>query len=271
MKKLLIALLIAIMAAPAMAGVIVDANATDLEVTVSYDTNGLGKDIRAFGLDVTVDNGAKITAVTDLSLKSGNGYWVHPGSIVISGSSVTNEGTPVSPNSYPDTLGGLNTAGITIEMGSLYEGANTPSTTGSLLSFTVDLNGADDCNVVVALNSTRGGVVIDDLTAADAVLEGCKVTGGWYPPCWDYDTQCNGDTDNNVTVDIIDWPVFRDGFGLSLAGNGQAYVDQACADFNRDGAINISDWPIFRDNFGGTPAGGCTQGDFNNVFEFWTP
>jgi len=91
------------------------------------------------------------------------------------------------------------------------------------------------------------------------------LTGGEYPACWDYPTQCYGDADGSGSVDTPDWPVFRDGFSSSYPDT--FYINCACADFDRDGDIDSADWPEFRDWFSKQPPADCPQGDINGIFK----
>ena len=79
------------------------------------------------------------------------------------------------------------------------------------------------------------------------------VTG---PACWQYLTQCHGDSDDDGDVDTVDWPVFRDAFGY--AHPSAQY--HPCADLDHDGDVDTADWPEFRDNFGYTATADCTPG-----------
>jgi hypothetical protein len=216
-------------------GVIEDVNI--LYVGLNDDVNGLG-----FGIFP-----ASFARVIDPNLPDWNvaGY------------------SPVADSGDAGALGGLGTSGITIEMGALGEAAPT---SGTLIHIQV----SEGCNVCVWPNATRGNIVLeggaDGGFAGPSCAEVSPPFDCWCGPlCWDYDTQCNGDTDDNGTVDTADWPNFRDGFGKVYPD--QAYMYNACADFNRDGSIDTVDWPKFRDNFGGTPAGGCPPGDLNEIFK----
>jgi hypothetical protein len=64
--------------------------------------------------------------------------------------------------------------------------------------------------------------------------------------CWEFDSQCYGDTDNDEDVDGTDWPVFRDAFGRSYPHA----MYNPCGDLDHDGDVDGVDWPAFRDNFG---------------------
>lgn len=133
-------------------------NCTDLGngvIELSYDSSEEPFPIRAFGLDITVSSGI-ITAVGNLNPH----YCIYPGSIEISAEGeVLDYGTPVASPTFPGTLGGLGTSGMTIEMGSLYMGeANAPPATGVLLAFIISA----ECDITVEENAIRGGVVFED-------------------------------------------------------------------------------------------------------------
>ena len=76
------------------------------------------------------------------------------------------------------------------------------------------------------------------------------------PLCWDYLTQCHGDTDGDGDVDTVDWPIFRDSFGYAYP-SAQYHP---CGDMDHDGDVDTVDWPEFRDNFGYTAPADCTPG-----------
>jgi hypothetical protein len=150
-----------LMASPAPA--VVYLNCADLGngvIELSYDANEEAVPVRAFALDITVSSGI-ITAVGNPSPY----YWVYPGGIFIDEwGEFVDLGTPVCPPDYPDdTLGGLGTSGMTIEMAALYppEG-NAPPPNGVLLTFIISA----ECDVTVEGNELRGGVVLEDATSA---------------------------------------------------------------------------------------------------------
>ena len=95
------------------------------KVDINY-TDSEASQVRAFALDITVDGSATITAVDPCHTGENNatnrGHGIFPGTIVIVGGVITNVGTPVAEvaDAPGDTLGGLGTGGVTIEMGSLY-------------------------------------------------------------------------------------------------------------------------------------------------------
>jgi hypothetical protein len=175
------------------------------------DTNGVawlkyqctaGEVVRAFALDVTVDQGA-IFGVSDFLVgvsKSGaKGYGIFPASFrdhatVNSGTNVTFDLTHYSPAAvvadYPaDTKPGLNSNGITLEFGALWDPtvpAAVPGSSGTLCA----LHLTRAANVSVAPNNSRGGVIASPpdvvLTTtfagafvdADAVILSAKATNG---------------------------------------------------------------------------------------------
>jgi len=120
---------------------------------------------RAFALDISVDNGAVISGISDYFVgvcsASAQGYGIFPGGIVIdSNGNVTDYNIPVAPFFAPDSPGQLGSNSITIEMGSLYTGANSPGTSGELAGFTI--TGANDCNLYISTDSLRVGIVMEN-------------------------------------------------------------------------------------------------------------
>ena len=179
MKKLVFALTVLMVAAPGLARVDITVTpspypAWSQVVTVGYDATTEDPClVRAFGLNISVDSGAKIKVAGEYSAK----YKIYPGSIDINeNGTVDGWGSPVAvqDSNYPGReLGGLDTNGITIEMGSLYVGLpNAPGTSGTILKFSVD----KDCNVIITENTARTGVVMEDMglnvSAVDVNLPG---------------------------------------------------------------------------------------------------
>jgi hypothetical protein len=146
---------------------------------LSYDASGESLLVKAFALDITVDSGATIESIFDykigMSTEAEPGYGYFPGTIVFGNNGeVIDWGTPVAPADAPGALPGLGTYGITLEMGSLYDGAeNAPLVIDTLLKFAVDWHGASEVNVEISLNEVRCGVILEDSTAADVDLNGC--------------------------------------------------------------------------------------------------
>ena len=196
MRKILLVLTILLMAAPAWAGITVEAKKDGSEITLSYQMDQDDPNLpRAFALEVTLtqENDAKIDG--DPYGFDPN-FWVYPGSIDINDDGTVDEyGSPVA---FSD--GNM----MIIEMGSLYEMGveDAPEVNGVLLKFLVTA----DCNVTLAENAARGGVdsngvVMEDTTqtfTADYVkLIGTGV-GVPPPPC----ETCRGDWNGNNEVDL---------------------------------------------------------------------
>ena len=233
-------------------------------VSVSYQlldedgsNPGLANLMRGIALDITVDGGATIDAISDYDadgftppvdsegIDDVSGYIVYMGSIQFAADPnyVSSFGDPVAPNTDPDALGGIGTSGITVEMGSLYsEDGTAPGASGTLFKFTV--SGAT--NVTIAANTTRGSCVLEDGSPANVVAPGCSVGGDcmattnpayadWVaegkPDCWCYEFQCRGDADgitvgafpvNSADVTALRAALFVDPLP----------VDGICADFD---------------------------------------
>lgn len=170
MKKMILLLAIMLMASPALAAVnitVTDAGDNSGWATIAY-AEGETDFVRAFALDITATD-ANIVEIDSVSAD----YWVFPGTIDINDEGlVEDQGSPVAPSSYPGTLGGLDTNGITIEMGALFEAGvePEPGATGTLLRIRVDKTS----EVCVAENSIRGGVVMKDPSADPTVNVECQ-------------------------------------------------------------------------------------------------
>jgi hypothetical protein len=222
------------------------------DVTIAYDASGETELVRAFALDITVDSGATIDAVA----WTNPDYDIYPGSIVIdAGGNVTDWGSPIASQSdYPgDTLGGLGTSGVTIEMGSLYaQGETPPAASGNLITLTVS---GSPC-VTITENVIRGGVVMEDPSVpANPSFQGCCVSGEdcytgpdvaeWQavgePQSWCEPRQCHGDADGlqeqfgfeMVWVGMNDVAVLVQGFRAPYGGD-PAQDPWIAADFNHD-------------------------------------
>ncbi len=144
------------------------------------DTNGLaninyqctaGEVVRAFALDVTVDQG-QILEITNyfrgLSTATARGYGIFPAAFrdtisVLSGSNADFTVTGYSPlavmaDAPVGTLPGLNSNGVTLEFGALWDPsvpAAIPPSSGTLCTLRL----SQTANVSVAANSSRGGII----------------------------------------------------------------------------------------------------------------
>ena len=175
MKKVIFPLLVAVLTAPAWAGVAI--SVTDLGgQKAAIDYSGTER-VRAFALDITVDAGT-IEALSGFVVGDDNsGYGIFPANFSryinvdpLTGavSDWTPQGyTPVADANDPGALGGIGTSGITIEMGSLYD-TKAPPLQGRLCVITV----SEACKVTVAANATRGNVVLENASQATLDLTG---------------------------------------------------------------------------------------------------
>jgi hypothetical protein len=158
---------------------IVHAGRSEVRVFIE-GTNGLanikyqctaGETVRAFALDVTVDRG-QILAVTNFlrgpSTPGARGYGIFPASfrdnvIVTSGSNANWAVSSYSPaavaaDNPAGTLPGLNSNGITLEFGAIWDpglAAAIPPTNGLLCSLRL----SQTANISVAANLSRGGII----------------------------------------------------------------------------------------------------------------
>jgi hypothetical protein len=149
-----------------------------------------GEVLRAFALDVSVDHGA-IIGISNFfkgpSTASGCGYGIFPASFrdhiqVLSGTNVDWSAAGYTPlastNDLPGaTLPGLNSPGVTLEFGALWDPLNpsaVPEASGTLCS--LDLSQA--AQVTVTTNGARGGVV----SATPGISVVSSFTGAFVDP-----------------------------------------------------------------------------------------
>ncbi|MGD0553253.1 MAG: PASTA domain-containing protein [Sedimentisphaerales bacterium] len=197
MKKILLVIAMLIIAAPVLATVSVTATDKGSGVAeIRYNCSAAEK-VRAFALDITVDNGLVISNIRDFntgeSKKPGGGYGIFPAKFA-DYINVNPPGpnwadtryTPVARTTDPNTKSGLGTGAITVELGTLYVDPNSPGTSGLLFRLDVNGNGAADGNLSIALNGVRGGIVLEDANLAPSpVLTGTKMASliTLPPPC----------------------------------------------------------------------------------------
>jgi hypothetical protein len=257
MKKVFCAIVIIMLTAPAWAKIAI--TATDLGGgVVAIDYNGVDL-ARAYALDIKVDTG-KIIDINDYAIgDENNGYGIFPANFsryitVLETGEVDSWAdpnyTPVADANDPGALGGIDTNGITIEMGSLYKTA-APPLSGRLCTVTC----SQSCLLSVTTNKIRGNVVLEDANEAVVDLTGAtnvqvtigQVYTGTYPEewiavgkpeCWKSSVnprQCHGDADGaaegpqNSWVSLNDLDIFISAWNKplnALTGN------QICADFD---------------------------------------
>ena len=232
------------------------------EVIISFDATSETNLVRAFALDIKLDNDANIVSVIGLSAD----YWVYPGTIQIDASgNVTDYGTIAGEyGDLPgDTLPGPPDGnGVTLECASLYApvgpgSPNAPAKSGDLASIIVD---ADTCLTISANVARAGstGVVMEnpdevvtvnypvqcvEVNFPKCIGECVKLNAPFYhdwevwekPACWCYARQCRGDINGTFflgkPVTGADLIIFKSAFNktdaeLALVPNG------ICADLN---------------------------------------
>ena len=164
MKKVVLALIVSMLAVPALAGVTVDCTVvTDSnEVIVTY-VAGDANLPRAFGLDIIADANISIDSTLPSADINDSDYYIYPGSIDVNDDTgdVDDYGSPVAI---------LDANTMTIEMGSLYtqppadddpDHNTPPPASGWLIKFRVNKNPSETINVDLRENVDRGGVVME--------------------------------------------------------------------------------------------------------------
>ena len=264
MKKTLLVLAVLLLAVPAGAAVNIWCTVDACEVTVYYDANDEPNLVRAYALDIFLDNDTNIVSVSNYhvgdSTSSGKGYGIFPGGF--GRLDETDPGfplwadpvyTPVAYKSdYPsDTLAGLDSNGISVEMGSLYypvtgvASPNAPPKAGVLLQFLADEAVG---TVTIRENATRAGVVMEN--PDQAVDVNCTACSGecfpsgyttyndWVtlgrPDCWCAPYQCDGDADG-ATETLKKYRIYS-GDAAVISANWKKLIDDVtldpCADID---------------------------------------
>ena len=234
MKKMVLVLAVLLFAVPAMATVTITCTADGNEVSVWYDATSESELVRAFALDIIASDDANIVKMDSFDPN----YPIYPGSIVISSGSVTNSGSPICDGNYPGdgypgTKGGLDTNGVTIEMGSLYVGeANEPDANGLLCKLYVDAS----CTVTIKENTIRSGVVMEDVTdPATNLSSSCEATVGATCDACSFDLNSDtylGPEDVSALIVLLNkysdnWYYISPGdddYDVCLDANGDTYI-----------------------------------------------
>ncbi|MDH4240320.1 MAG: hypothetical protein OEW48_12225, partial [Phycisphaerae bacterium] len=185
------------------------------------DATGETNLVRAFGLNITLDNDANIVSATGLSAD----YWVYPGTIQIAADgtisfmgSIAAEYGDLPSDTLPGPPDGN---GVTLEAASLYApvgpgSPNAPAKSGDLAEIIVDANST----LCITANVSRAGatgVVMENPDEVVTVNVAClfvnvpkpELPTDCYqneadydqflevgsPTCWCYLRQCHGDAD----------------------------------------------------------------------------
>jgi len=88
-------------------------------------------------------------------------------------------------------------------------------------------------------------------------------SGVAYPFCWDYLTQCYGDSDNSGDVKGPDFLALKSSWY-------KCYSDpdyDPCADFNRDGCVSGADFLALKNNWYKPVPADCTPGDPYGIYQ----
>ncbi len=184
MRKVVLITAVLLLAISASAAVRIIVENDGGMAAIKYQTDG--EKVRAFALDVTVSTGT-IDNVTDFvvgeSTAANPGYGIFPAAFsqFIEVDAETGEVVAWDINDYKpvadpcdcpdDTLQGLGTSGITLEMGALYSPAednspNAPGNSGTLCKLVL----SEGANVTVTTNACRGGVVLTN-PSQEAVVD----------------------------------------------------------------------------------------------------
>jgi len=257
MKKALLVLVALAIATPAMAAKVVAVDNGNSTVTIKYVKEaGDTKLARAFGLNVTLNNGATFKTATAAkrgeSTAANPGYGIFPGTInIVDGAVATDDdwGSPVGVQADlpSDTLAGIGSNGVTLELGSLYSGAaNAPLTAAgeiALCTLEIEANAATSTDVVITANNGRGKVVAEDATELTVTFEGVTVS---------FSQPCMGDVDNDgwVTTDDLSLVV------TALAATPEWYFETTAGDvrdLDGDGWITTDDLSRMVTALAGTP------------------
>jgi hypothetical protein len=239
MKRIVFALLVLMVAAPAGAEVLITcepASPNEPNVIVSYD-NSEPNSVRAFALEITVDAG-EISAVSCLS----DDYYLYPGSINIINGEVEDFGSCVAF---------IDSNVVIIEMGSLYADEDPYHTTpppdiDDLLLVTV----TEECQMCISENEIRGGVVMEDLSDPNVNAPCCGAdVCPTCPTCWYCDCFPCGDTNCDCQLTFGDISI------LIAAWPPNPY--NPCADLTQDGMMTFGDISVLIANW--PPHGGCAN------------
>lgn len=161
---------------------------TNAAAAIRYECTA-GEEVRAFALNVSVSQG-QIVGISDFfrgpSTVAASGYGIFPASFrdhitVSSGTNANWEAAEYTPialmtDDPTDTLPGLGSSGVTLELGALWDPTvpgSAPAASGTLCV----LQMTDPANVAATPNASRGGVL-----ASSGVVLAPVFTGGFVDP-----------------------------------------------------------------------------------------
>ena len=193
MKRILLIAAMLLPLTSAMAAVTitaVDESHSDIggvpHATIRIEFSSVAADInvRAFALDINVDSGTNIgDSIRDFntgeSVAPTKGYGIFPSrfrDFVDPQNPNWSDGNymPVTAWNEPGAQNtGLGWPRMIVELGTLYSGdANQPDKSGTLFRFDVNSEGAADCNLRIAVDDLRGGVVDEAATGVTPTFPG---------------------------------------------------------------------------------------------------
>ena len=298
MKKILFTLVVLMFAGQAWAAVdISGAQVGDTnEAIISFDASSDPCLVRAFSFNIQTDNDANILEVTGVNAD----YYIYPGTIQIDAAGVVQDyGSPAAPQSDlpSDTLAGIDTNGVTVELASLYApvgpaSPNQPDPCGPILSIRV----SKPCCLTITANVSRAGSTGVVMESPDEVvtvnLPGAAICIDWSteclkdsdpgyvtwqalgnPPCWCYKHQCQGDADGLAAflryVNLSDLTILKAEFGKTIAE--LVAMSGGCADFDHIATfgrpVGLSDLNTLKANFGVAGLADCSMTHINEYKE----
>jgi hypothetical protein len=183
-QRILLIVAMLLIATPAFAAVTITVTQDTAELTlltVSYTTTGDA--VRAFAFDMTLgaeNDSATFYDINDFnvgeSTTPGGGYGIFPGQFALQidpGSPDWNAEYyyPVAPPNDVDSNGqGIGMRKVIVELGTLYKDSNAPGTSGTLFTIRCDPNGKQSDYLNVVANTIRGGVILENGSAATTNL-----------------------------------------------------------------------------------------------------
>ncbi len=242
MKKLLVALLVAVLCVPAMADVTVGlVDNTDGTFGITLNTGG---DV-VRGLALKVDSAAASLVIHDDAIEEAAFNTCIDYAYDTTGYDVGIAGQhPFALDGDPGVAADTASTFV-VSMGVLDQTGTQAgfSSTSDVLIATVEVGA---CFITVTEDALRGGIVGDAALTVNMPAADFEVTDGPMS-CWDYPCFANGDANGDCAITFGD---------LSAVINAWAPLPYAeCADFNKDLAITFGDLSVIINHW--APLPGC--------------
>lgn len=284
MRKVVLLLVAALLAAPAMAAVnFTVTGSTDGTLTISYDTTD-GDLPRGIALTVSCTAGATVLDETNVvSVDTAYNTYIDWAYSNLSGYDI-GMGHPLAEMAGAGVLATA-ASDFSICMGVLDQAGNQaagPATADPLIVLELDDNGAADTEVTVDVDNLRGGVVGSQLDVTGLPDTVTVEFGGspcmaetnadftrWddlgRPACWCYEKQCHGDADGIGAFGGL-VPVYELDLAIFVAAYGQTTLPEGgiCADFDHIAAfgglvaVYTEDLALLVANYGQTAVAPCS-------------